>query len=135
MATTMGTTRLLTFAFLLFPFSLVSCQSKDAERLAALGTRLREKAQGLVASGGGPLRGLQSVPLRLGELSVDARVLARLQWDKGLADAVIEVHAVGDSAVELTGKVRDMDAKRRALELAQTTAGVEKVMDKMEIGQ
>src|SRR5262245_52733175 len=70
MSPALQTKRLLTVAFLVLPFSLTGCQSKDAERLAALGARLREKAQGLAASGPGPLRGLQTVPVRLGELSL-----------------------------------------------------------------
>jgi hypothetical protein len=128
---------LLTFSLFLVPFSfaLCGCGQKDADRLAALGAKLGRKAGGMLAPGGGRImRGWQAVPLHIGDLAVDARVSARLGWDKSLADASIEVTAVG-YVVELRGKVRDEEQKRRAVELAQTTLGVEKVADLLEIGE
>ncbi len=116
--------RLIAVSFFLFPFSLVSCQSKDADHLAALGHRLGEKAKTLLSPA--------AYSLPMSELSIDSRVSARLKWDKAMAEAEIQVNGIGDSAVELTGKVRDMEQKQRAVEIAQTTAGVEKVMEKLE---
>jgi hyperosmotically inducible periplasmic protein len=127
------TSRLLSLALIICPVFVISCQSRDADRLAALGSRLGEQAQALLTPASSPLRGLQSVPLRIGELSLDARVSARLKWDKLLAEAEIQVNGVGDSVVELTGTVKDMEQRQRAVEIAQTTVGVEKVMEKLEI--
>ena len=129
--------RLLPCSFFLCAFSIFSCgcQNKDADHLAGLGARLAQKAQGLLPPGGRSLLGSwQTVPLHLGDLAADARVSARLSWDKTLADAEIQVNAVGGSVVELQGKVRNEEQQRRAVELAQTTLGVEKVLDRLEIG-
>lgn len=110
------------------------CQNRDAEHLAEFGARLAEQARALLSPNGRPIRGLDAVPLRIGELALDARVSARLKWDKELAETALQVTSVGDSVVELTGKVRDVEQRRRALELAQTTVGVEKVLDKLDLG-
>jgi hypothetical protein len=131
----MGRTRTIgMLSLVLFPFALASCQNKDADRLAALGNRLGEQAQTLLTPAGSPLRNLQGVSLRMGELSIEVRVSARLKWDKLLSESEIQVNGIGDSVVELTGKVRDMEQKQRAVEIAQTTVGVEKVMEKLELG-
>jgi len=119
----------------LVPISLLSagCHYKDADRLASLGAKLAKKAEALFTPGaGGAMRGWQSMPL-WGDGALDARVLARLNSDKGLSETSIQVQVIG-GVVELHGKVRDMDQKRRAFELAQTTLGVEKVLDRLEIG-
>ena len=67
-----------------------------------------------------------------GLASVKERVQARLQWDKQLADAAIEVH-VTVGAVELKGRVKADDQRRRAVELAGEYPGVESVRDGLEI--
>ena len=110
------------------------CQNKDAEHLAEFGSRLAETVRNWAGPNGRPIRGLESVPLRIGELALDARVTARLKWDKELAESPIQAKSIGESVVELTGKVGTTEAQRRAVELAQTTVGVEKVIDKLEIG-
>jgi osmotically-inducible protein OsmY len=63
---------------------------------------------------------------------LDLRVSARLRWDKTLSEAPIDVQTNG-AVVELRGKVRDLTQRRRAVELAGTTAGVEKVNDLLEM--
>ena len=60
------------------------------------------------------------------------RVSARLRWDKSLVDAKIEVSEAG-TTVELKGTVGEPAQKQRALELAESTAGVEKVTDSLEV--
>ncbi len=65
------------------------------------------------------------------ETSLDARVSIRLRWDKNLADMPIQVSSKG-AVVELKGAVRDLDQRRRAVEIAESTAGVEKVVDALE---
>ena len=114
------------------PFA--GCNRQDADRLAKLGTKLEKKAETLGGkSNGGLIRGWQTVPLHLGDVAVDARVLARLNWDKSLADTAIQVQ-LADGVVELHGQVRDAQQKHRAVELAESTLGVEKVTDRLEIG-
>ena len=106
------------------------CSRQDTERLARIGKRVAARAEALTAdckaglgtswSGAGPAVG------------VGARVSARIRWDKDLAGLTIQVHATG-SAVELKGTVRELAQRRRAVELAETTLGVEKVNDQLQI--
>ena len=116
-------------------FALCGCSKGDKDRLAGLGSHLAHKAQTwLAAPEGGLGRSLGVVPLSLREMAIDARVSARLMWEKSLADASIEVHAIG-GLVELRGKVRSREQGSRALELALATVGVENVSDKLEVEQ
>jgi hypothetical protein len=126
----------LALAIWLFSGSLLSCgcNSRDTDRLAAFGTKLGQKMEGLLAPGSGrTIRAWHAIPVNLGDGAIDARVSARLNGDKALAEASIQVQVVGGTA-ELHGKVRSEDQRRRAYELAQTTLGVEKVLDRLEIG-
>jgi osmotically-inducible protein OsmY len=114
-------------------FIQAGCQRRDADRLAAFGTKLGQKTEGLFSPAGSRgLRGLNTNAWRIGEGTIEARVSARLEGDKSLAESSIQVQCTG-GVVELNGKVRDVDQKRRAYELAQTTQGVEKVLDRLEI--
>src|SRR5262249_25838117 len=47
------------------------CQNKDAEHLAELGSRLAESVRNWAGPNGRPIRGLESVPLCIGELALD----------------------------------------------------------------
>jgi hypothetical protein len=109
------------------------CKGQDVERLSKLGSRLAQKAGSLIGSNGNnPLpRGLQGMRLHWGQVAVDARVAARLNWDKSLEDVPIQVEANG-TEVKLRGKVPDPAKRRRAVDLASSTAGVEKVTDELE---
>jgi BON domain len=62
------------------------------------------------------------------EMDLEARVAARLRWDKQLADLALEVKATGNM-VEVKGKVGDLDQRRRVIMLAESTIGVESVRD------
>jgi BON domain-containing protein len=108
------------------------CKEQDVDRLSKLGGKLGQKAGTLLAGGNGPLtRSLSGVRLHWGAVAVDARVAARLSWDKNLEGLPIQVVADG-TEVKLRGKVPDPAKRRRALDLATNTIGVEKVTDEME---
>ncbi|HLN33231.1 MAG TPA: BON domain-containing protein [Gemmataceae bacterium] len=109
------------------------CNNEDATRMARVGRMVLAKAE-LVTQGADAklARGWQAVHGGLEEAPLETRVSARLRWDKGLAQAEIQVHVEG-SEVELKGTVRDEAQKRRAVELAEATAGVEKVTDALEL--
>lgn len=110
-----------------------SCNRQDADRLARVGRKAAGKVEGL--TGGAPDRLAETCQaLRTGwdEVALDARVSARLRWDKGLAGAHVEVHASG-GGVELVGKVANANQRGRAVELAQATVGVEEVTEKLEV--
>jgi len=109
------------------------CTGEDADRLARVSHRAGAKlddatagARGKLSRGWHSLQGdpLDSAPLR-------DRVAARLRLDQALADAHIEVDADGD-IVTLHGEVVGESQRRRAIELAESTIGVEKVVDELQ---
>ena len=57
---------------------------------------------------------------------------ARLRWDKALGGTRITVQAAG-GVVELRGTVGTDNQRRRALDVTETTTGVERVVDALEI--
>jgi osmotically-inducible protein OsmY len=106
-----------------------ACEQQDTERLARVARKAGEKAQCVTGVAEGKVTsGLQAVRAGWDEMALDARVAMRLRWDKALADARIQVHVDGN-AILLKGTVVQEDQKRRAVELAQATVGVDKVTD------
>jgi hypothetical protein len=112
---------------------LSGCNRQDTDRLARVGRKGLARAETCLGTLAASLPG--GWPGRLDGLTdaagLDLRVSARLRWEKTLAEAPIEVQAVG-AVVELRGKVQDLAQRRRAVEIAETTAGVEKVNDLLE---
>jgi hyperosmotically inducible periplasmic protein len=66
-------------------------------------------------------------------MSVSSRVYSRLHWDKALNDAQIDLEVRDDGVTTLRGTVVDAKAKAKALELAQDTVGVARVIDQLTI--
>lgn len=118
-------------AMLLFALTLLSgCQ--DADQLSRLGAKLSQKAEAFFSTHGGQLaQSWPALSIHLGEVALDARVSARLRWDNKLSDLSFRVTVDGGN-VELQGKVQDGEQRKRAVELAESTVGVEKVTDKLE---
>ncbi len=111
------------------------CDGQDADRLAKIGRKAVDKVQ--VQAGADPGRApdsLQSIRGGLGEFALDAKVSARLRWDKPLEGTAIQVAAVGGGAVKLTGTVPSFEARQRAVQLANSTTGVSKVIDELTEG-
>jgi osmotically-inducible protein OsmY len=98
--------------------------------MARVGRCAAAKGEAFTAGAGG----WQALQANLDELTLDARVSARLRWDKSLEGAQIQV-AVTDGAVDLKGTVRDEDQRRRAVGLAESTVGVGKVNDLLVISE
>ena len=63
---------------------------------------------------------------------LEDRVKARLQSDKQLDGVTFGVSADG-GVVKLSGVVPDAKARRWAVELAESTTGVEKVVDELAV--
>lgn len=108
--------------------------SKDAERLARVAHKTSAKFDGVT----GRLRdklhnGWGAVRSSVSDASLDGRVSLRLRWDNELAGADVQVRLAGPGVVELTGSVADLAQRRRAIELAQTTIGVESVLDHLSV--
>ena len=140
---------------------VVGCNQQDPERLARIGrksmARCEELTSGLrdkVASGLDAVRATwpaeqqrgprpansPSLPPSTPAASVsstplDARVLWRIRWDKALAGADIQVQSPSGGIVEIRGIVNDLARQRRAIELAETTEGVDRVVNEMGLKQ
>jgi hypothetical protein len=66
-------------------------------------------------------------------MGVEGRVYSRLHWDKALNDASIDLSTGSDGVLTLNGTVADANAKKRAVELAESTVGVTRVVDQLAI--
>ena len=102
---------------------LVRIVHKTSAKFGSVTERLRDKLQ----HGWGAVRGSVS------EASLDSRVALRLRWDSDMAGAEVQVRLVRPGVVELTGAVADLTQRRRAVELANTTVGVEEVRDRLRV--
>ena len=66
-------------------------------------------------------------------MTVEARVYARLYWDKSLVNATLAIEGRDDGVVVLKGSVPSVAAQQRAVELAQSTVGVNKAIDQLAV--
>jgi hypothetical protein len=113
-------------ALVVFVLFVLGCNSSDQDHLARAAGKAREKIKDATGeSSRGLTTGWQSMAL-------DARVSARLRWDKVLSNEQIQVQATG-GMIELKGTVRDLTQRRRAVELAESTVGTEQVLDLLEV--
>jgi hyperosmotically inducible protein len=103
----------------------------DGERLAAISRMTAGKVRNAmppserIAAPINALRGELPEPL-------DGRVKARLNTDKKLEGVDFAVSAEGDE-VKLRGIVPNSASRRRAIELAENTTGVSKVVDELAV--
>jgi hyperosmotically inducible periplasmic protein len=67
------------------------------------------------------------------KMEVEARVYARLHWDKALAESKIDLTAPKKGTIKLSGTVTDAKAKAKAVELATETVGVSEVVDDLTV--
>ncbi len=109
------------------------CQNQDAAQLSKLGAKLGQKLEAVLAKGTAQLsRSWPTLRVANSEIAIEARVAARLRWDKKLADVPLRVIRGDGASVELQGQVEGLEQRRRAVELAENTAGVEMVVDKLQ---
>jgi hypothetical protein len=105
---------------------LAGCTKTDADVLAGIGRKLVDRGQKVSDN-------LEQAWTKMpGRQSLDSRVRARLRWEKSLAESPIEVHAV-ENTVELKGTVAGEEQARRAVELAEATLGVDRVVNSLQI--
>jgi len=89
-------------------------------------------------------RGVRAVESRLREtwgdikrgthrMTIQGRVYARLYWDKSLADATLTIETKDGGVVILKGSVPTREARRRAVELSQSTVGVNETTDELAV--
>jgi osmotically-inducible protein OsmY len=108
------------------------CSRQDRECLSGIGRKLMERAGSATAGYREKLDGLKSS--RSGTDSLQDKVNLRLRWEKVLADAAIEVVASGNE-IELKGIVKNAEQRARATELAESTAGVDRVLVSLTVGE
>ena len=66
-------------------------------------------------------------------MTIQGRVYARLYWDKQLSDAPFQVETKNGGVVVLKGSVPTSEAKHHAVELAQSTLGVNETVDELGV--
>lgn len=93
---------------------------KSASKIESATEPMRDRLH----SGRDPLRSSDAEP------SLETRVTLRMRWDADMAGVEVQAHLIGPGTIELTGTVGELAQQRRAVELAQTTLGVEKVLDR-----
>jgi osmotically-inducible protein OsmY len=114
--------------------AVCGCGREDADRLARVGRKTAAKFDDMTASARGKLSsGFNAVRGSLSDATTDSRVVLRLRWEKTLAGADIRVHMPSPGVIHLQGTVTDLEQRRRAVALAESTQGVEKVVDEMTI--
>jgi len=125
--------RLLSLTALPAAVIFAGCNNEDTDRMARVGHKVLAKAELLAPEADGRLsRGWQAMRSGLDSAPLDTRIATRLRWDKSLGDLDIQVRTEG-GLVELKGTVRDAAQRQRAVELAEATVGVEKVIDSLEV--
>jgi hypothetical protein len=111
---------------------VTGCDAKDRDAIVRIALKIADKADQATAGVRGPvLAGWKPGQPDLDSLTAPQRVKARLRWDKALVDCDINVEAK-DNAIELRGQVPALEQRRRAVDLAESTVGVEKVDDNVE---
>jgi len=108
------------------------CNRGDTDALARIGRKLADRTGGATAGLRDKLQGLKSAT-GPGD-GLQERVNYRLRWEKVLADATIEV-AVSGKEIELKGSVKNAEQRTRAVELAESTAGVERVLVSLTVAE
>ncbi len=111
----------------IFPLLATGCNRSDGDKLARVGWTVAGKVQALIPDRTPLAAALPGKPQGLEE-----RVRERFKSDKYLAPVPIEVIAENGS-VRLRGQVDDEILKRRAVEIAESTVGVEKVVDEIDV--
>jgi osmotically-inducible protein OsmY len=124
--------RLFGAPLLTFVAVAAGCNQEDAERIVRVGHKLSARAESLSGDQIGLSKGWQAVRNGWEETTLAGRVAVRLRWDKKLADTQVQALAAG-TVVELKGTVREASQRQRAVELAESTTGVEKVTDSLEV--
>lgn len=115
------------WSLLVLALALPACSKQDKEGLARIGRRIADKAASLSSSVQGKVPPDWRWPG-----SVERRVWQRLRFERSLADVKIGVTHL-NQGIELTGKVTSDEQRRRAVELAESTVGVERVIETLQI--
>jgi hyperosmotically inducible periplasmic protein len=78
-------------------------------------------------------RGWAEVRSSVDRMGLEARVYARLHWDKALEGSTLEIRAAEGRVVTLHGSVPSEAAREKAVQLASDTVGVTRVIDELTV--
>ncbi len=107
------------------------CSRQDTECLARIGQKVLDHARHTTGEVRARLEpGWQPAPWP----TAQDRVRERLRWDRALEGTEIEVLGQ-QQEVELKGTVKTPAQRQRALDLAETTAGVERVTETLQVAE
>jgi hypothetical protein len=107
------------------------CNRSDGDRLARVAGTVTQKIQELLPERT-PLTGSFGLDNSAG---LENRVRDRFKFDRYLAPLPIEIDANDGNIVRLRGAVDDTVLKQRAIEIAESTVGVEKVVDEIVVAK
>ncbi|MCI0640556.1 MAG: BON domain-containing protein [Gemmataceae bacterium] len=105
---------------------LPGCKRQDTECLSRIGKKIVAQANSATADLRARFADWKGQKTGLEE-SLEERVQKRLRWEKVLADVPIEVVSVGKE-IELKGLVQNAEQREKAITLAESTLGVERVI-------
>ncbi len=114
-------------ASILFLFVAFPAPSTGAE---SVGQKIGE---GIDRAIGSVKEGWKEVRTKVDQMGVEARLYARLHWDKGLTAASITIDVRKGGVAVLRGTVASEAAKAKAEQLAGDTVGVEQVDNQLKI--
>lgn len=118
--------------FFLCAVLAVPAQAQDQQR--GLGERLGEQLdQGIGRLTEEVREGWSSLRQAVNRMGVQGRVYSRLRWDKDIATMDFEVDVEEEGVVTLRGELDSAQAKRKAVELAEDTVGVQRVIDDLSV--
>ena len=126
-----------------FFLTIAGCEKEDPEHLANVAHKVATRAEPLVDRVDAQwIQRFRAVPesapvpppVAVPQVEADAvaRVTARLRYEKTLANTSIQVVA-SESGIELKGKVQNAAQKKRAVQLAESTTGVDRVTESLEV--
>lgn len=131
----MSTNRICQFCIVGLAVCLLSTATvRPAQAQQGLGERLGEQLdQGLNRLRSEVREGWASLRSTVDKMGVQGRVYGRLRWDKQLAESRIDVETEEGGVVLLRGQVSSAAAQQKALQLANDTVGVNKVVDELKV--
>jgi osmotically-inducible protein OsmY len=110
------------------------CNGQDADRLAQIGRLSAARGEELTRGVRERLvRGWAAIQAGSAVAAVDGRVSSRIGWDKSMAGVDIQVSSPSSGVVVLRGSAPDESRRQRAAELAQSTDGVDRVVNEITV--
>lgn len=112
----------------------LSCLPHAAAAQEGLGERIgKQLDQGFDQLSSEVKRTWAEIRESVDKFEVEGRVYSRLHWDKRLAEEKIDIEVEREGVVILTGTATDERAQRRAVQLTESTVGVERVVDRLQV--